>query len=224
MPKNNLEKRTQIIEMAEHFFFTKGYENTSVNDIINAANTSKGGFYHHFNSKQAVLMSVVKGLVEQSQASIRPIFDNKELSPLEKIKQGSNTLNSWKIGKRDQMMAIMKVLHSDGNLHFRHQLAVESSRVSVPMWAQILSEGVTEGIFDLGSIEDIHAAEFIFNLLNNATDSFIQLLFDPERPAHAADLAIEKFKSVEVAIERMLGATTGSLQLIDAADIATWFE
>lgn len=44
-------RRQQILETAERLFYQNGYENTSVQAILDEMNLSKGGFYHHFESK-----------------------------------------------------------------------------------------------------------------------------------------------------------------------------
>ena len=46
-------RRGELLAAAEKLFYTKGYENTSVQDILDAVGFSKGGFYHHFDSKLA---------------------------------------------------------------------------------------------------------------------------------------------------------------------------
>ena len=46
-------RRQQILETAERLFYQNGYENTSVQAILDEMNLSKGGFYHHFESKMA---------------------------------------------------------------------------------------------------------------------------------------------------------------------------
>lgn len=47
--------RNQIVSAALRLFLEKGYHSTSLQDIITAANCSKGGFYHHFASKDDLL-------------------------------------------------------------------------------------------------------------------------------------------------------------------------
>src|SRR5699024_7593937 len=47
--------RDKIIQSSLGLFSTEGYHAVSVNKIVSVANTSKGGFYHHFSSKNEVL-------------------------------------------------------------------------------------------------------------------------------------------------------------------------
>ena len=49
------ELKQQIIETAWGLFWEKGYEKMTVNDIIEAVGTSKGGFYYHFSAKEDLL-------------------------------------------------------------------------------------------------------------------------------------------------------------------------
>lgn len=52
------EKRQEMLTVAERLFCLKGYEATSVQDILNVLHVSKGGFYHHFVSKEALLYTL----------------------------------------------------------------------------------------------------------------------------------------------------------------------
>ena len=45
----------RILDSARRLFAEKGYEKTSVQDILNDLGLSKGGLYHHFKSKEAIL-------------------------------------------------------------------------------------------------------------------------------------------------------------------------
>ena len=63
MKKGDL-RRAQILDTAEKLFFDKGYDRTSVQDILDAMGMSKGGFYHYFDSKESVLRSVSERRVE----------------------------------------------------------------------------------------------------------------------------------------------------------------
>ena len=57
MKKGDLKKQ-EILNTAEEMFCRNGYEQTSVQDIIDRLHSSKGSFYHHFESKQALLEGI----------------------------------------------------------------------------------------------------------------------------------------------------------------------
>jgi len=47
-------RRSELIACAQRLFYSKGYENTSVSDIVNEVGVAKGTFYYYFKSKQAI--------------------------------------------------------------------------------------------------------------------------------------------------------------------------
>jgi len=51
--------RRRIVAVATEQFLAHGYDGTSLNDVISAAGITKGAFYHHFPSKQALALEVV---------------------------------------------------------------------------------------------------------------------------------------------------------------------
>lgn len=64
------EKRQEMLNVAERLFCLKGYEATSVQDILNVLHVSKGGFYHHFASKEALLNTLFYQRAEQALAQV----------------------------------------------------------------------------------------------------------------------------------------------------------
>jgi AcrR family transcriptional regulator len=50
--------RDRIIEVSWRLFYEKGYDNTTVDEIIQECGISKGGFYHHFPAKDDLLSSL----------------------------------------------------------------------------------------------------------------------------------------------------------------------
>lgn len=62
------EKRQELLNTAERLFCQQGYEKTSVQDLLNAASMSKGGFYHHFASKEEVLSALCARRAERAAA------------------------------------------------------------------------------------------------------------------------------------------------------------
>ncbi len=67
MQKGEKKKRA-ILDTAERMFFQKGYEETTVQEILDALKCSKGSFYHHFDSKIEVLAEIA---AEHTAASRR---------------------------------------------------------------------------------------------------------------------------------------------------------
>ena len=56
--KNSRNTKGKIISAAWELFFTQGYENTTIEEIIEESHTSRGSFYHYFEGKDALLSSL----------------------------------------------------------------------------------------------------------------------------------------------------------------------
>lgn len=65
MRKGDIRKQ-EILKTAEIMFCRNGYEKTSIQDIIDALHSSKGSFYHHFVSKEALLEGICRIRAEQN--------------------------------------------------------------------------------------------------------------------------------------------------------------
>ncbi|MUH71599.1 TetR/AcrR family transcriptional regulator [Psychrosphaera haliotis] len=76
--------RNNLLEIASCLFQQKGYNGTSLTDIISKANVSKGALYHHFSNKQDLLYAIIDELFkEQSKAHWESITSASD--PIEAI-------------------------------------------------------------------------------------------------------------------------------------------
>ena len=76
-----------ILEVAFRLFMEKGYEHTSIQDIIDhLGGLSKGAIYHHFKSKEDILVAVTDRMTEESNQMLAEIRDRTDLSGKEKLR------------------------------------------------------------------------------------------------------------------------------------------
>ena len=76
-----------ILDVAFRLFMEKGYERTSIQDIIDRlGGLSKGAIYHHFKSKDDILIAVTERMTAQSNAMLAHIRDRRDLNGREKLK------------------------------------------------------------------------------------------------------------------------------------------
>lgn len=90
MSRNKYPEETVnlIIDVSLKLFLEKGYENTSIQDIINGlGGLSKGAIYHHFKSKEAILAAVSDKCNESIIAELREVRDDKNLNGYQKLKK-----------------------------------------------------------------------------------------------------------------------------------------
>ena len=85
--KHPEETVNRILEAATRLFIEKGYEHTSIQDIIsNLGGLSKGAIYHHFKSKEDILEAVTDKMTEESNKILEKIRDREDLTGKEKMK------------------------------------------------------------------------------------------------------------------------------------------
>lgn len=78
----------RIVDTATTLFMKKGYEATTIQDIINElGDLSKGAIYHHFKSKDEIVIAVAEKMYGDTNEMVMKIRDNPSLNGLEKLKQ-----------------------------------------------------------------------------------------------------------------------------------------
>jgi AcrR family transcriptional regulator len=77
-----VDSRQEILRTAARLFQQRGYDATSMNDVAAALKLSKGGLYHHFQSKDEILFEIMNHAMEITQERVlnpvRAISDPEE--------------------------------------------------------------------------------------------------------------------------------------------------
>ena len=79
------DARTRVLDAAVDLFAEHGYDGTSVSQVITRAGVAKGGFYHHFASKEALLYEVYGDLIGRQLAAMDEILA-RGLPPAETLR------------------------------------------------------------------------------------------------------------------------------------------
>lgn len=77
----SVQTRARILQAAVEQFTQLGYEATSVDDICFTAGVSKGAFYHHFSSKQALFLTLLQDWVQHLETSLEAIRQEVDWVP-----------------------------------------------------------------------------------------------------------------------------------------------
>ena len=72
--KNARNTRGRIVSAAWQLFYEQGYEHTTVEEIIDQSQTSKGSFYHYFDGKDA-LLSTLSDLFDEKYEALQETMD-----------------------------------------------------------------------------------------------------------------------------------------------------
>lgn len=73
--KDSRNTKGRIVESAWELFYEQGYEDTTIDDIVEHSETSKGSFYHYFDGKDALLSSL-SYLFDNKYEELTPSLDN----------------------------------------------------------------------------------------------------------------------------------------------------
>lgn len=111
------ETRSRIVETGLRLFLTNGYDATTLDAVAEAAGISRRSFFHHFRSKEEVLVAWQDSAIDQLREAIasRP----EDETPIEAARQALMS-----IGERyasDEMVAIDRLMRSSEVLQARKQ-------------------------------------------------------------------------------------------------------
>ena len=82
-------RRAELLDCAQRLFMQKGYERTTINDVIAATGLSKGAFYHHFRAKEDLLEAITRRFGQQALAQVATVQDDGSLNALQRIDRKS---------------------------------------------------------------------------------------------------------------------------------------
>ena len=218
-------RRNEILDVARQLVYTKGYEQTSIQDILDALKISKGAFYHYFDSKQALLEALIDRMGEEAQARFMPVMDDPSLPALEKLKRYFGGALQWKAAQKDYMLALLRVWYSDDNAIIRQKVLVKMLKWVAPSFSRVIRQGVQEGVFSTEFPDQ--ATEIIISMITGLGNKFGEVILGQTSTMNAEErfqIMDKEIAAYTVAIERILGAQTGSIELMDANSIRVWIE
>jgi AcrR family transcriptional regulator len=154
-PEKTIEK---ILSISYRLFLEKGYEQTTIQDIINELGMSKGAIYHHFKSKEEILQAISdKGNYSVTSEMFKNLND---LNALQKLKKIICTEFENLEKQRFNKLAISLT----ENPKFVSTLLNGTMKYGVPVFQALIEEGKKDGSI---SVEDSKSASEIILLLNN---------------------------------------------------------
>lgn len=155
MARNKYPEETvkKILDAAEELFMTRGYEQTTMQDIVDRlGGLTKGAVYHHFKSKEDILMAVFERANRPMVAHIEKVTADCGLTGLEKLRafddisSGSPALDMWRT-----MRPSSDPVHNARVFAQEYHDALDTAHTYI-------EPAIREGIAD-GSIETEHPRE-----------------------------------------------------------------
>jgi AcrR family transcriptional regulator len=213
-------RRTEILEVAQRLFFQKGYEQTSVQDIIAEIGIAKGTFYHYFNSKQGLLDGMIERMIEQTLQSLEPLVADDQLCAVEKFEKFFGNIADWKAENKAFFLDIMTIWYNDENAILRQKGHTLSVVKTVPLLAKIIEQGIAEGVFTIEYPADI--AEIMLQIMHALSDTLAKIIMNETHDDDALAIIERKTMVYHRVIERILNAPAGSIKLLDLTQVKPW--
>lgn len=213
-------KRGDILDAAQRLIGAKGYEPMTIQHILDELQISKGAFYHYFSSKQAVLDGLIDRMMQEAEQMLTPIVDDQQLPALAKFQRFFSASARWKSERKSFLLALMHVWYTDDNVLMRLKLRRAGVKRMSPLLTTIIRQGLHEGVLTTPYPDEI--AQVVVGLIEGLGDMLAeQILAHPED--RMSRQQIERTTAAYCdALERTLGAASGSLQLIDNQTIEEW--
>ncbi|MCA9383489.1 TetR/AcrR family transcriptional regulator [Candidatus Dojkabacteria bacterium] len=190
--KNYKDRKKEIVDTATRLFTTIGYENTTIERIIEEMSVAKGTFYYYFPSKEAILESVANNILDDLINNAQGLANNTQISISQKLEMiFSPTNNSNKTAQE-----ITETLHHTENSKLHQKINVNLVLRLSPILVEIIEQGINENLFEVE--KPLETVQF---LLVGAQFLFKEQLFSWDK---------DEYKQRRLAMKQILERSLGS--------------
>ena len=190
--KKGEKRKGELLQIAYRLFLSQGYENTSVDEIIEAAGIAKGTFYYYFQSKEQMLEAVIGMMIEKEADIARQVLASEMPVPQKIVGIVSS------VRPTQEERPIEEALNRPENVLMHDKLQRQLLADILPLLSKAVEEGVRDGLFACD-----HIPERVRMLLLLSCD-----LFDEGQYTMAdVDVFIDM-------MEKLLGAAPGTMGFV----------
>ena len=194
--KEHDERKNEIIDTASCIFAQKGYDKTSVNDILNAIGIAKGTFYHYFKSKEEVLDAVIAKATDMIAQQAEEVINNSGMSPEDKL---LGVFMSMQI-ENQMEEGLLEEMHRPENALMHQKSLVSVINVLTPMLTQVVKERIEKEVF-----HSEYPEQYMQIFMASATTLLDDGIFQVEKGKQE-----KLFEALISLLEKMLGVENGS--------------
>jgi AcrR family transcriptional regulator len=214
-------RRDAFVDAAMRLIQTKGYEQTSLQDVLDQAEASRGAFYHYFDSKSGLLDAVIQRMVDTVAANLEPLVADPDIPAIRKLQLFFAGIVEWKEERRGFLAALLDVWLSDENAIVREHLRLRVAERLTPLLTEILAQGEFEGTFSAGPADE--TARVLISVIVAVNETATRLFLATRDGTATYEDAVRTVTAYAEAMERILGIPTGSWPVPDEASLRFWF-
>lgn len=191
------ERKNEILDAAENLFASKGFDNTSIDDILDEVRIARGTLYYHYKSKEDILDAVIERIVTIAISKATKIAKTQQLPLLEKLTKTVMALNvESKIGAE-----VMHQVHKPQNALMHHKMRTSLLSGIVPIITWLTEEGILQGILHTDFPKE--AVEMIMVYSNITFDQMVEQTQEERE---------QRIYGFIYNVERLFGASEGSMK------------
>lgn len=198
-PQDPQIRINEILDTADHLFFSKGYQATTISDIAKKMGVAQGMLYYYFKSKEEILEKLLDRHASSLISEIQNIICLNH-SPSEKISLTiSNVLR--KASYKDGLL--LNMLYDDQNLHLKIKLFRQLEVALSPWLLKIVEEGIASRTFCVS-----HPPTAMIYIL-----VIVEFLSEALYDKAVADFLSFRLRMAESLIEKALGAQENTIHI-----------
>lgn len=190
--KKGERRKQELLQIAYRMFISRGYENTSVDDIIEEAGIAKGTYYYYFETKEQMLEEVIGMMIGQEVEAAGQIL-KAEIPVPQKIVGIISSLRPTQ-----EESPIEGALMRPENIVMHEKIRRKLVEAAVPLLSGVVEEGIAQGVFSCDCIP-----ERVRMLLVISSDTFDEGRFTEPDITVFIDMT-----------EKLLGARPGTMGFI----------
>lgn len=197
------ERKQEIINAARELFQEKGWENFTMQQLMDKLSIAKGTIYHHFASKDDLLEAIVEDLIDEELLKKSKLMQRRSFKKLNALDKLRTFVTRDTLAEDNQ--DILDNLHHPKNAEMHARQLGRYLIKLAPLFAIIIEEGCREGVFQTD--HPLECAEFMLAGFQFLTD----LGFYPWTEAQL----IRRIQTFSSLIEDLLGADRGSCSFLN---------
>lgn len=197
--KDGEVRRKEIINVARELFIRKGYDKTSVNDILKIVNIAKGTFYYYFSSKMEVLEAIILDIVDEGVVRAENILKDKSIPLVNRIMMAIMAQAPEFEGADE----IKEEMHKVENTKLERLYLREMLKRMTPILQESVNEGIDQDIFHIG-----YSTEAVESVLLLG-----HMMFDCDVFQWKTEEYPRKIRAFLSNVEKILGTKEGELDV-----------
>ncbi len=146
--KKGERRKLELLDIAYKMFISRGYENTSVDDIIEAAGIAKGTYYYYFESKEQMLEEVIGVMIDKEIEAAGAVLETDIPVPQKII----GIIASLRPTQEEH--PIEGALMQPENIVMHRKIQKSLIEKATPLLVKTVEEGIDQGLFSCNNIPE----------------------------------------------------------------------